>query len=337
VLSRRPPLGRILVIRLTALGDVVLVEPVLRALRRLLPGSPIDLVTEARYADFAKVALGADEVIGWDRRGEDAGWGGVARVKSRLPGDRYDLVVDLQGKLRTRALAHRVDADRRFFLQKRSPMKALLAVLGHDPPEHGTHSTKLYLDVLRPLGSLDGFDPKPSLRGPPRATQKRIGLCPGASHATKEWPQGRFAELAARLKIAHPSVEVVPIGGPAERAQLESLQGLSPIDPTRLDVLALAELLATLELLITVDTGPAHVAAGLGVPVVVLFGPTSPVRWGPIGEQHRVVSLGLDCSPCSNTGGPACPRPDRAHACLDDLSVDRVLEVASAVLAGAAR
>lgn len=324
-------------IRLTALGDVVLVEPVLRGLKVRFPDAAIDLVTEARYASLAHHALPVDHVVGWDRRGEDAGFAGVERVKARLPAQRYGLIVDLQGKLRTRTLAHRLEAGRRLFLQKRGPLKALLSVLGHDPPEQGRHSTRLYLDVLRPLGLPDDLDPRPrlSLARTPHAGL-RIGVAPGASHPTKEWPAEHFNALLAGLSRAHPQAELHLVGGPAERPLLEGLRAaaprIAPVDTTPFDVWALTQHLAGLDLLISVDTGPAHVAAALGVPTLVLFGPTSPVRWGPQGPPHRALSLGLDCAPCSNTGGARCPRPDRALACLKDLAPEQVLAEAAAML-----
>jgi ADP-heptose:LPS heptosyltransferase len=71
--------------------------------------------------------------------------------------------------------------------------------------------------------------------------------------------------------------------------------------------------------------------------VVAIFGPTSPLRWGPRGPTHQAVSLGLDCAPCSNVGGPRCPRADRDHACLRELEVEPVLEAALSALGAEAR
>ena len=141
----------------------------------------------------------------------------------------------------------------------------------------------------------------------------------------------RFVALAARLDAE----ELVLIGGPADRPLLDTLranvQRVAEVDTAALDVVGLVEVLDTLDLLVSVDTGPAHLAAALGVPTVVIFGPTSKVRWGPIGEPHRVASLDLDCAPCSNTGGPRCPIPARAHECLEALTVEHVLAEIEAV------
>ncbi len=339
---------RVLLIRLSALGDVVLVEPAIRALRERFPGVTVDLVTDLRYAPLAARAMGVDAAIPYDRHGEDAGLGGVAQVLGRLPRPRYDAVVDLQGKLRTRALARRVPADRRLTLEKRSPGRALLSLVGRDPPLVDRHTTALYLGALAPLGvEPSTSDPRPRLARPPTPPRAgrtlRIGLSPGATHETKRWPAERFAQLAdwcaAERWERGSSAELVLIGGPQDRALLDEIAALArrarflPLDVARADVEGLAAALAELDLLISVDTGPAHLAAAMGVPVVVLFGPTSPRRWGPLGEPHRVVLRELPCMPCSNTGGPRCPKPGMAQACLRELEVERVAEAARLVLA----
>lgn len=325
---------RILVIRLTALGDVVLVEPVARALRDRYPDATIDLVTEARVAPLMARGAGFDQVIGYDRRGRHAGWRGITRLLRALPHQRYDLVIDLQGKLRTRVLAARLGSPRRVVLRKRGLFAALRALFGNDPPITARHSVQIYLDALAPLGLPAGASAEAPRLSVPRPARDpgvlRVGLGLGTTHATKRWSSERFAELATLIAGAHPTARFVAIGGAEDRALIDRFRAevdprlLEPVDTPALDLVALSELLGGLDLLIGVDSGPAHLAAALGVPVLVLFGPTSPRRWGPIGAQHRSVSLELDCSPCSNTGSARCPRADRDHACMRDLEVARV-------------
>ncbi len=349
-----------LLIRLTALGDVVLIEPVVRALRAAFPGVRVDLVTEAHHAALMRDAGGLDAVVAYDRRGADAGWRGPWRVAARLPSRRYDLVVDLQGKLRTRVLARRVAAGRRLVLRKRSLGRALLALLGRDPPLTDRHSVDLYLSALAPLWGdappalpapvaprLD-FPPVEAEPGHEHETGRagaalQIGLCPGTTHATKRWAPERFAALADALADRRPEARFLLVGGPSDRAELDALRGavrsarLLDEDVAGLDVAGLGRRLSRLDLLVGVDSGPAHLAAASGVPVVAIFGPTSPLRWGPRGPAHRAVSLGLDCAPCSNVGGPRCPRADRDHACLRELEVEPVLEAALSALGAEAR
>lgn len=334
---------RVLLIRLTALGDVVLLTPAIRALKQAHPGVVVDLVTDARYADFAQRFMGLNAVIPYDRHGAHAGYAGVARVKALLPDAPYDAVADLQGKLRTRTLARRIKAQHHVVLSKRTPTQALLSVLGHDPPIQDRRAAQLYVEALEPLG----VDPEAPLHtelsrpddvandGP-----RWVGLSAGASHATKLWPVARFVQLALALSKAQQDLRFVPIGGPGDRAQLEALRAalpeslLDPQDVSQLHVSQLAERIAGLDLMVSVDTGPAHIAAAFSVPTVALFGPTAASRWGPVGAEHRAITLGLDCAPCSNTGGKTCPEPSRNHACMRDLPVEEVLRACLEALQG---
>lgn len=341
---------RILVIRLTALGDVVLVEPVLRALRSRFPNTAIDLLTEARFAALGATFFGADSVVGYDRHGADRGWPGMARVIRRLPAREYLAIVDLQNKIRTRLLAWRIPARHKVAMQKRTLAGGLGAMLGYDRPLVERHATDLYLDALEPLGidsSLPRVDPRPrTQRPPPLALRQRdekgplIGLAPGATHATKRWPVAHFAALVVRLARALPDASFVLLGGAQDHELLGALEGATrpagvrfvETDVAGMDVAGLAQATASLDLLISVDTGPAHLGAAVGVPVVAIFGPTSPERWGPRGDEHRVVSLRLACSPCSNIGGAICPLPSHSHECMQALDPDRVLEAALSAL-----
>jgi heptosyltransferase II len=205
----------------------------------------------------------------------------------------------------------------------------------------------VYLGALAPLELGAVFDPRPRLARPAPLIERSggellIGVSPGATHATKRWPIDRFAALTRSLATKFPHARFVAIGGEGDRALLEHLRAFAhevafhPLDVAKLDVTELLRAIASLDLMISVDTGPAHLAAAIGVKTVAIFGPTSTVRWGPRGDEHRVVSLGLDCAPCSNMGGEACPRPDRAHACLEELAVERVEGAVLELLRGSA-
>ncbi len=342
-LGRMRTVERVLLIRLTALGDVVLLTPAIRALKQAHPQVRVDLVTDARYADFAQRFMAVNAVIPYDRHGEHAGYSGVAQVKALLPDVTYDAVADLQGKLRTRALARRIKARHHVVLNKRTPAQALLSVLGHDPPIQDRRAAQLYVQALEPLGVDPQADLRTELKRPARTAPEGprwVGLSAGASHATKLWPVQRFTQLALALSKAQDDLRFVLIGGPGDRAQLEALRAALPNrllhaqDVSQLDVSQLAERIAGLHLMVSVDTGPAHMAAAFAVPTVALFGPTAASRWGPVGAEHRAITLGLDCAPCSNTGGQACPQPERNHACMQELPVEEVLGACLEILQG---
>ncbi|MFO0726972.1 MAG: glycosyltransferase family 9 protein [Myxococcota bacterium] len=323
---------RILVIRLTALGDVILALPVAQALRSAVPGASIELLTEAKMVPLLEAWGAFDRVLAYERHGVDRGLAGLLGVRRRLA-PRYAAVVDLQGKLRTRILSWLIPADSKLVLRKRSLGQSLLSLIGRRRPIQDRHSVDLYLDALRPLGVERRLEaPGPEVIA---KTPRRIGLGVGASHPTKRWPPERFAELSALLAAEDPERRFVLIGGPQDRAELERLRALvppallDPVDPTALDVAGLAELIRGLDLLVSVDSGAAHIAQAVGVRTLVLFGPTAPARWGPRQAPHRALSLYLDCAPCSDVGGQRCPRPDRDLACMKGLS--------AAMVAGAIR
>ena len=149
-----------------------------------------------------------------------------------------------------------------------------------------------------------------------------IGLAPAAAWGeSKRWPADRYGELTRRLLDR--GLRPVVVIGPGEEelaAALCSSSGVDlPVIGAELDVAGLAGVLARLAVLVCNDSGPMHVAAMVGTPVVALFGPTDPQRTGPLGDRHVVVSLKLECAPC---GEPVCPLGHTA--CLRDLEVETV-------------
>ena len=334
MMRARRPVDSILVIRYSALGDVVLATSVLEPLRRRFPGARIEWVTSPAYASILE---GLPDVARVHRL-EGPGVRGAAKLARSLRG-RFDLVVDLQNKVKSAVVA-RAAAPRRIGSRRRTPLRAALSLVGFDPPRVGSHATELYAEALRPLGvdkagrmqvhlspqarALAGE----TLRG---AARPRVAVSPGASQATKRWPAERFAEVAQALSAAGASV--VLAGGPADRPALEAFRAAcrAPVaaDLTALPVDALAAALAEVDLLVACDSGPVHLASAVGTPVLAIFGPTSAERWGPR-PPGRALSLCLPCAPCSNHGGARCP--ERHHRCMLDLGAQAVTAAAREML-----
>ena len=162
-----------------------------------------------------------------------------------------------------------------------------------------------------------------------------VGLFPGAEFGpSKRWPWQRFAALATELRRRVPGVREVILAGPKEvwmavRVHEESGK-LHPVIGPDLDLAGLAAVLSHLDLLITNDTGPMHLAAALGVPCVALFGPTDPRRTAPAGAGHHVLYRDLWCSPCFRR---RCPLV--YHGCLRGIEVEEVAATCAAALAEA--
>lgn len=330
------PATRILVIRYSALGDVVLATSVLAPLRRLFPAARVEWVTSPAYAPLLE---GLPELAAVHRLAK-AGPDGPAALRARLAG-RFDLAIDLQEKVKSAWLAWAA-APRRLFFHRRSPAEALWALLGRDRPNVRGHATAQYAAVLAPLGPAAPGPLRVALSDGARAAaaaalaaagdRPLVALAPGATWATKRWAPERFAAVGEALHEA--GYGLVLCAGPGDAAAVAAFRAAcrAPVaaDLTPLRVEGMAAALARVRLLVACDSGPVHLAGAVGTPALALYGPTSAVRWGP-GSAGRALSLGLACQPCSNHGGKACPLGH--HRCMVDLQPAQVLAAARELLA----
>jgi heptosyltransferase II len=324
--------GRTLIIRLTALGDVLLATPLLRALKLGRPDIGVDWLVDPSLVPLLEGNPHLDEVIPF-------GPGIAATLHAR----NYGVVLDLQNKLKTAVLRHRLGARRVLVLRKRSAWQAVRSLVGQERPASHPHAVDRYLSLagrldIAPRGrelelvvTAAGRNEAASLLAR-RHGGPVWGLAPGSRWATKRWPLARYEALGA--EAARSGAEILLLGGHAEGPTLDALThslGSAVLGDTRqLSVAGLVAAVAACDLVVSNDSGPAHLAAALRRPVVVLFGPTSPTRWAPPGERVRVVSRALDCSPCSNHGGRTCPIG--THACMEGLEVGEVLVAARGLL-----
>ncbi len=326
---------RILVIRYSALGDVVLATSVLQPLRALFPAARIEWVTAPAYAPLLD---GLPELAAVHRLGR-AGPDGLVALRARLRG-RFDLAIDLQEKVKSAWLAWGA-APRRLFYHRRTAAEALRALTGRDRPNVRGHATRLYAGVLAPLGGGAPGPLRVALSEGARARADEalggaggrplVALAPGATWATKRWAPERFAAVGEALHAD--GYGLVLCAGPGDAAAVAAFRAAcrAPVaaDLTSLRVEGMAAALARVRLLVACDSGPVHLAAAVGTPALALFGPTSTVRWGPP-PPGRALSLGLPCQPCSNHGGERCPLGH--HRCLVDLLPGPVLAAARELL-----
>jgi heptosyltransferase-2 len=326
--------ARLLVVRYSALGDVVLATSVLDPLLERFPGARVEWVTDPLYAPLLE---GLPQLAAVHRLSRDGPAGALA-LRERLRG-RFDVAIDLQNKVRS-ALVVRAAAPRRVTFRRRSPGRAVLALLGSDPPLARRHATELYAEALAPLGVARPGALRVHVSPGARALAARalspasppvVAIAPGARWATKRWPPERFAAVADALAAGGASI--VLAGGPADREAFAAFRAhaRTPVaaELSALPVDALAAALEGVELLVACDSGPVHLASAVGTPALALFGPTSTVRWAPA-PPGRALSLGLACAPCSNHGGDRCP--EGHHRCLLDLGVEQVVEAARELL-----
>ena len=329
-----PAPDNILVVRYSALGDVVLATSILEPLQARFPRARIEWVTDALYAPLLEGLPEIAQVHPLAREGPNSALQLAARVRGR-----FDVAIDLQHKVRS-GLVARSAAPLRASFRRRTALQAALSVFGSDPPLVRAHQTRLYAEALAPLGKFEPGPVKVSLSPQARALAEdalqgidgpAVAIAPGARWATKRWPAERFAAVADAL--AAQGLAIVLCGGPSDRDAFAAFRAATrarvAADLSFLPIDALAAAIGRVRLLIACDSGPVHLASAVGTPALALFGPTSTARWGPP-LPSRALAMGLACAPCSNHGGDYCP--EGHHRCLADLAPEAVLAAAREIL-----
>lgn len=302
---------RILLIKPSSLGDIVHAMPVVAAVKQQWPSVHVTWLVKRQWADIVQRIEEVDAV--WPVDPAVASW---VRQAMALRAQQFDVVIDLQGLLRSALVARATGCVQRVgFANGRegSPWLYTHRVAVPTPDMHAVHR---YLLAVSALGISVQGEPQFRFRRPPqdvtalRELFRRKGIdldAPwvamnvSARWQTKRWPASSFAAAATQL-AARGIGPLVVIGGPEEREvseQVRSLASCPMVDLTGHTAIGvLPALLSKACVLITNDSGPMHVAAAVGTPVVSLFGPTSAVRTGPYGMRHTVLTQDLPCRPC---------------------------------------
>ncbi|MDA1082004.1 MAG: lipopolysaccharide heptosyltransferase II [Gemmatimonadetes bacterium] len=331
-----PPLSSSLVVQTSFLGDVILTTPLISA---LAARGPVDVVTTPTGAPLLANNPAIRAVIAYDKRGADAGIGGLLRLGGRLRAAQYDAAYLAQGSWRSAALAvtarvgkrvgFSTSAGRFLYTQRITP--------GRDS-HHAERLWRLAAGMSAPKPSPASIRPRlfpddaarsevtALLARTPRDGATLIALAPGSVWATKRWPH--YAALAARLAPLH---RIVVLGSGADAAlaaEIAAAVGAERcIDATgRLSLLASAALLEMCAGVVTNDSAPLHLASAMGTPTVAIFGPTVPAfGFGPLSERQAIVQTdGLDCRPCDSHGPQRCPL---SHwKCMQELRVQLVMD-----------
>jgi lipopolysaccharide heptosyltransferase II len=349
---------RILVIRVDLLGDLVFSFPTINALSSAYPQARIDLLVLPYTSEVLSGVRSVGKVHRLDvnryRRPRGlAELGTLVALIRNLRRQRYDLAVSLSGLVggplaiasgaRVRA-GHSGDTYRGCFN---------VSVAGRRY-DRAIHEVDYELDLVRGLGvpapasrpeigsfpRLTEFAQDPNRAANPATTLPHgpyAVIVPGASNGgAKRWPAAYWSALADRI-AREQHLGIVLVGAGSERTLAEAVTRGTTVPISNLagttSVRELVDLLAGAAIVLAGDTGPLHVAAALGRPVVGVYGPTDPTNTGPLASRSSVVRLGLACSPCYDLRTPAdCKLPDRSVACMWGLGPERVYAEACRVL-----
>jgi lipopolysaccharide heptosyltransferase II len=323
----------ILIVRFSSIGDVLLITPLLRAIRHRHPESRITVLTKPLHAPLLShnphltrlVTLGSEQSL-------------IALARE-LRAQRYSNLLDLHDSLRSRALRALVPGPWTSYSKHRIARAVLIWTKrswyrDKKPVAERYFAAAQHLDVAPDGAPPDFFlapEAKQEIHGwlaHAGIGQERtlIAIAPGAAHATKRWPLPHWRGLIDR--IVDQGHDVVLAGGAADEPIATALAAGSPgrvvSAAGRFGLQGTGALLQRAAAVVSGDTGVMHMATGVGTPVLALFGPTvKEFGFFPYTPAARVIELGLPCRPCSSKGGPRCPLGH--HRCLRDIEPEMVL------------
>jgi heptosyltransferase-2 len=332
-------------------GDAVMTVPALRELRRVLPEAHITLVARPGTADVFLEADFVDEILVYGRSGIRGTWNQVGEWRGR----HFDLAVLFQNAFQAAAIAFLARVPVRIGYAADSRR----ALLTHPIPlpvwKDERHEIFYYLNLVAELervldgtSSIEANEPQFSLsvsedrrrqalavlsKHGTRAGAPVVLICPGSINSrAKRWPAERYAALADRF--IETGANVVLIGSPAESdvsAEVCASMQAQPIVLTAKTTVAQATAIISIaDVLITNDTGPAHIGSALGTPTLVIFGPTNPLTTRPFAATAGIIRHPPDCAPCMLRD---CPID---HRCMTAITPEEVFERACVLMSARA-
>lgn len=319
---------RILVIRLSSLGDIVLTQPVLRELRSLHPEAEIHYLCKPEYAALPK--LFGVELTVWEYS-KKLGW------HFSLLKQRYDIILDLHAKLASALVRLMVRGRHKIVYAKQRGLRR--RIVRGDKTAAIESTVHLYcsaLERLEPERFKSGATlPRPQLDLPTTAekpialplrsdARQLVGLFVGAAHANKAYPMEQWMEL---LRQAPERYEFWLLGSAADEPAASRIKEAFPAVTDLCGKLTLAELpgaIAACDIVISGDSGPMHIAAALDKPQIAIFGSTHPrLGFAPLNTKAAIISAELSCQPCSLHGSKSCPRGH--FRCMRSIAPNQIL------------
>ena len=318
-------ISRILVVKPSSLGDIVHSLPFLNALRKRFRDAEIHWVVARGLEGLLEghpmidrlLIINKDQWKKISRAAETAGE--LIKLFSELRREKFDLVVDLQGLLRSGLITLATGARIRIGFKEAREGSTLFYTHrvrgGRD-----IHAVDRYMRVAASLGCDTSDISFPLITEPFTPGFKEYAvIAPGARWMTKMWPPERFGMLASKIPL-----KSVVIGSSADKEVSDVVVGNSKDKAVSLsgktNFKELSGLIKNARFMVCNDTGPMHIAAALNVPVFAVFGPTNPSRTGPYGNIHTIIREDLDCAPCYR-------RKCDDLICMNGISADKVLNI----------
>ncbi len=338
---------RILIIKMRYIGDVILVTPLIAALKERLPGAQIDVLVNHNTAAILSGHSMIRRVLGFDVEKSRKQPMYIFRLIQGIRRRRYDLVIDLTGSDRAAAVTRFSGAPLRIGYSRLRKLREKLVYTQVIPYHLGSlHTVDYHLKAAEVL-HLPVKDRHPSLAVMPasrQAVEQKLSAAgivpdapfvvihPGARRWYKSWPPERYARLGDRI-IDERTIPVILSGGPGDQDICRKIE-LEMIHPPinlsgRLNLTELTALIQKSACLIGNDSAPIHIATAVGTPVIALFGPTLSSAWAPRRPSDTVIAAEYPCRPCGHARSD-CPLGE--EYCMAGISFDSVWEAVKKAL-----
>ncbi|MFC1855675.1 glycosyltransferase family 9 protein [Thermodesulfobacteriota bacterium] len=331
---------KILVIRFSSIGDIILTTPVVRALKEKFKDASVDILLKKEFSDIYADSPYVDNVIRFDSKKHNS----ITKLLSfskKLKKNDYDLVIDLHRNLRSFIIRRNLNANKVLCYNK-DILKRRLLVAFKIRFDNMPHVVDRYLEPLKEIG-IENADRTPTISLSEKDVEfsdrffeengvqpdtKTIALFPGAKNRAKMYPIEKFANLIGMI-TSRLKANVIIIGGNSDEKIISDLTGrISDMNLVSTflsnSLKQSGSIVKKCDAVITNDSGPMHLSVAVGTRVIALFGPTDE-RFGfyPLGKDDVVLTKGYKCSPCSLHGKKDCIKYD--YKCLNDISEEEIV------------
>jgi len=322
---------KILVIRLSSIGDIILATPVLEAIKDKYPEAILDFLVMDKFKEAISGNRHIDNLIIFEKK-EFRGISGIIKFSKKLNGNHYDIILDLHSKIRT-ILISRFINGKILRYKKRTWWKAPLVCLRWIRYKVDDTIVKNYFKPLHVLGIFYTnekmeFDFNKEAFARVKNFHNFIVMAPGAANNTKKWPKEYFSELGKRL-----GERIILIGGEEDFKDHEFIKdqiGHRCVNLSgKLNLKESGALISKSKYVITNDSGPFHIARGVGRKVFVIFGPTDTGMF-EYDEKSILLYENIECSPCSLHGDKKCPKGH--FNCMKTLTPEKVYKIVTGLV-----
>jgi len=335
--------NKILVIRFSSIGDIILTSPLLRILRKKFPDSCIDFVVRSEYSELIRYNPYINNIFEFNVQ---SGWQGLKELKNKFAYKKYDLLIDLQNNIRSIYIRMLVKGPQKVVVNKNVMKRLALVILKKNfykeilpvpiryirsVAKYGLEYDGAGLDLFINDDDYYRVDKDVSMYGINEANVV-IGFCPSARHKTKCWPKEYFVELGVKIAQMY-KAKIIIFGSNLDKKVCneiatsinECTKSNSSIDLSgKYTLLETAAFMRYCNCVITNDTGLMHVASAMKRKVVAIFGSTvKEFGFVPFGTENIIVEKDIACRPCSHIGKEKCPK--KHFNCMKEITADSVL------------